>query len=209
MNHVCLRGSEALESCPGPASISAKWTGTISYHQLALAAYMLGFYYFHSSSLLLPDPRQGSSSRIRPMSDGELVDDTPMADSSTSGQAVRGASLLILLQVASRAVTFVANQLLLRFLTARTLGVSAQLEAYYLTVLFFARESLRVAIQRQAGDADDAWTSQPRDTVDRQDATAASRAPSWPPSSAGCISRPSGRPRRRPLRPRPCRPRRS
>lgn len=74
-------------------------------------------------------------------------------DSSTTsqsqGSAVRGASLLIILQVASRAVTFVANQLLLRFLTAQLLGVSTQLEVYYLSVLFFARESLRVAIQRQ------------------------------------------------------------
>ncbi|KAH6842206.1 Rft protein-domain-containing protein [Chaetomium sp. MPI-CAGE-AT-0009] len=38
---------------------------------------------------------------------------------------------------------------LLRFLTAQLLGVSAQLEVYYLSVLFFARESLRVAVQRQ------------------------------------------------------------
>ncbi|KAI1389261.1 Rft-1-domain-containing protein [Hypoxylon trugodes] len=65
------------------------------------------------------------------------------------GSAVRGASLLIVLQIASRAVTFIANQLLLRFLTAQLLGVSTQLEVYYLSVLFFARESLRVAIQRQ------------------------------------------------------------
>ncbi|KAI1495972.1 Rft-1-domain-containing protein [Biscogniauxia marginata] len=68
---------------------------------------------------------------------------------SQTGSAVRGASLLIILQIASRAVTFVANQLLLRFLTAQLLGVSTQLEVYYLSVLFFARESLRVAIQRQ------------------------------------------------------------
>ncbi|KAK3381777.1 Rft protein-domain-containing protein [Podospora didyma] len=73
--------------------------------------------------------------------------------SNSSTKAVRGASLLILLQVASRAVTFVANQLLLRFLTAQLLGVSAQLEVYYLSVLFFARESLRVAIQRQDSSA--------------------------------------------------------
>ncbi|KAI0108021.1 Rft-1-domain-containing protein [Daldinia grandis] len=65
------------------------------------------------------------------------------------GSAVHGASLLIALQIASRAITFVANQLLLRFLTAQLLGVSTQLEVYYLSVLFFARESLRVAIQRQ------------------------------------------------------------
>ncbi|KAJ0298692.1 hypothetical protein COL516b_009777 [Colletotrichum fioriniae] len=66
-----------------------------------------------------------------------------------SKTVVRGASLLIILQIGSRAVTFIANQLLLRFLTARLLGVSTQLEVYYLSVLFFARESLRVAVQRQ------------------------------------------------------------
>ncbi|KAI1765181.1 Rft-1-domain-containing protein [Hypoxylon sp. FL1150] len=68
---------------------------------------------------------------------------------ANQGSAVRGASLLIALQISSRAVTFVANQLLLRFLTAQLLGVSAQLEVYYRSILFFARESLRVAIQRQ------------------------------------------------------------
>jgi oligosaccharide translocation protein RFT1 len=70
--------------------------------------------------------------------------------SPAQGSAVRGASLLIILQIVSRAITFIANQLLLRFLTAQLLGVSTQLEVYYLSVLFFARESLRVAIQRQA-----------------------------------------------------------
>ncbi|KUI55402.1 Oligosaccharide translocation protein RFT1 [Cytospora mali] len=67
----------------------------------------------------------------------------------SEAKVVRGASLLILLQIVSRAITFIANQLLLRFLTAQLLGVSTQLEVYYLSVLFFARESLRVAIQRQ------------------------------------------------------------
>ncbi|KAK2040703.1 Rft-1-domain-containing protein [Colletotrichum somersetense] len=71
----------------------------------------------------------------------------PAADATKT--VVRGASLLIILQIASRAVTFVANQLLLRFMTAQLLGVSTQLEVYYLSVLFFARESLRVAVQRQ------------------------------------------------------------
>ncbi|KAB5571756.1 oligosaccharide translocation protein RFT1, variant [Coniochaeta sp. 2T2.1] len=74
-----------------------------------------------------------------------------MADAGSS-RAVRGASLLILLQVGSRALTFMANQVLLRFMTASLLGVSAQLEVYYLSVLFFARESLRVAIQRQGSE---------------------------------------------------------
>ncbi|KAM7197515.1 oligosaccharide translocation protein RFT1 [Rhypophila sp. PSN 637] len=70
-------------------------------------------------------------------------------DETASHRAAQGASLLILLQVISRAITFIANQLLLRFLTAQLLGVSTQLEVYYLSVIFFARESLRVAVQRQ------------------------------------------------------------
>lgn len=70
---------------------------------------------------------------------------------ATGGGVVRGASLLIVLQIGSRAITFVANQLLLRFMTAQLLGISTQLEVYYLSVLFFARESLRVAVQRQGG----------------------------------------------------------
>jgi oligosaccharide translocation protein RFT1 len=59
-----------------------------------------------------------------------------------------GASLLIALQIVSRLLTFLANQLLLRFLTAQQLGLATQLEVYYLSVLFFSRESLRVAVQR-------------------------------------------------------------
>ncbi|KAK4442389.1 Rft protein-domain-containing protein [Podospora aff. communis PSN243] len=74
-------------------------------------------------------------------------------------RAARGASLLILLQVVSRAVTFVANQLLLRFMTAQLLGVATQLEVYYLSVIFFARESLRVAIQRQDTGGDNGETN--------------------------------------------------
>ncbi|RSL69026.1 hypothetical protein CEP54_002482 [Fusarium duplospermum] len=76
---------------------------------------------------------------------------TPQEASSPpqSASMLKGASLLIILQLASRLITFVANQLLLRYLTAPLLGLSTQLEVYYLSVLFFARESLRVAIQRQ------------------------------------------------------------
>ncbi|EHK24103.1 uncharacterized protein TRIVIDRAFT_112056, partial [Trichoderma virens Gv29-8] len=73
----------------------------------------------------------------------------PASANSSSPSVIKGASLLIILQVASRLITFIANQLLLRFLTAPLLALSTQLEVYYLSVLFFARESLRVAIQRQ------------------------------------------------------------
>ncbi|KAI1340178.1 Rft-1-domain-containing protein [Xylariaceae sp. FL0016] len=90
-------------------------------------------------------------------------------DSATkTGSAVQGASLLIVLQIASRAVTFVANQLLLRFLTAKLLGVSTQLEVYYVSVLFFARESLRVAIQRQ-GSPSSSSSKTPSDATNPRD----------------------------------------
>jgi oligosaccharide translocation protein RFT1 len=71
------------------------------------------------------------------------------AGATGSTRALRGAGILIILQVISRALTFLANQLLVRYLTPQLLGVATQLEVYYLSVIFFARESLRVAIQRQ------------------------------------------------------------
>ena len=72
-----------------------------------------------------------------------------MSQSILSASA-KGATFLILLQVASRALTFAVNQILLRFLSPELLGVSAQLELFSISVLYFARESLRVALQRQA-----------------------------------------------------------
>ncbi|KAF4956677.1 hypothetical protein FGADI_3666 [Fusarium gaditjirri] len=74
---------------------------------------------------------------------------SPENESPPAPSMIKGASLLIILQLASRLITFIANQLLLRYLTAPLLGLSTQLEVYYLSVLFFARESLRVAIQRR------------------------------------------------------------
>jgi hypothetical protein len=72
-----------------------------------------------------------------------------MSNSILSASA-KGATFLILLQVCSRALTFAVNQVLLRFLSPELLGVSAQLELFSISVLYFARESLRVALQRQA-----------------------------------------------------------
>ncbi|KAF2115582.1 oligosaccharide translocation protein RFT1 [Lophiotrema nucula] len=72
-----------------------------------------------------------------------------MSNSVVSASA-KGATFLILLQVGSRALTFGVNQVLLRFLSPELLGVSGQLELFSISVLYFARESLRVALQRQA-----------------------------------------------------------
>ncbi|TAQ83691.1 hypothetical protein B7494_g7982 [Chlorociboria aeruginascens] len=70
-------------------------------------------------------------------------------------KSAEAATLLIALQFGSRALTFVVNQLLLRYLSPELLGISTQLEVYSISILFFARESLRVAIQRQS-DFDEA-----------------------------------------------------
>ena len=60
-----------------------------------------------------------------------------------------GTLYLIFIQVASRGLTFIGNQILLRFLSPKLLGIAVQLELVSVTVLYFARESLRVALQRQ------------------------------------------------------------
>lgn len=64
--------------------------------------------------------------------------------------ATTSALLLVIQQFGSRGLTFVANQILLRYLSPQLLGISSQLELYSITVLFFSRESLRVSLQRQS-----------------------------------------------------------
>src|SRR5437763_16762901 len=72
----------------------------------------------------------------------------------TAPSAARGTLYLILIQVASRALTFIGNQVLLRFLSPKLLGIAVQLELFSVFVLYFSRESLRVALQRQPARVD-------------------------------------------------------
>ncbi len=81
--------------------------------------------------------------------------DRASRESSLLSKSAKGATFLIVLQVGSRALTFAVNQILLRYLSPELLGISTQLEVYSISVLFFARESLRVAIQRQSDTTDD------------------------------------------------------
>ena len=60
-----------------------------------------------------------------------------------------GTTFLILIQLASRVFTFASNQLILRSLSPIVLGIAAQLELYQVSILYFSRESIRLAIQRQ------------------------------------------------------------
>ncbi|KIW05725.1 uncharacterized protein PV09_03582 [Verruconis gallopava] len=68
---------------------------------------------------------------------------------SALAASAKGASILILLQVATRALTFVVNQVLLRYVSPELLGLEAQLALYTITTLYFSRESIRVAVQRR------------------------------------------------------------
>lgn len=68
--------------------------------------------------------------------------------------SIKGATFLILLQIGARALTFAVNQVLIRHLSPELLGVSTQLELYQISVLYFARESLRVALQRQVNETE-------------------------------------------------------
>ncbi|KAL2787251.1 Rft protein-domain-containing protein [Aspergillus keveii] len=63
--------------------------------------------------------------------------------------AMSGATSLIIIQLVSRLFIFGSNQMVLRSLSPSTLGVSAQLELFLITILYFSRESIRAAIQRQ------------------------------------------------------------
>ncbi|KAL9104698.1 MAG: hypothetical protein Q9163_000376 [Psora crenata] len=71
---------------------------------------------------------------------------------SLLAKSAQGATFLILLQVASRALTFIGNQILLRYLSPQILGVAIQLELFSVSTLYFSRESIRVALQRQRSD---------------------------------------------------------
>ncbi|KAI9762551.1 MAG: Oligosaccharide translocation protein rft1 [Chaenotheca gracillima] len=79
-----------------------------------------------------------------------------MSKKTLLSSSAQGATFLIIFQVGSRALTFLVNQILLRYLSPELLGISTQLELYLISVLYFARESVRVAVQRQSDGGPDA-----------------------------------------------------
>lgn len=85
-----------------------------------------------------------------------------MGQTSILTKSAQGATFLILLQIGSRALTFVVNQVLLRYLSPEILGISTQLELFTISVLYFARESLRVALQRHRLYDDDPEPNPPK-----------------------------------------------
>lgn len=67
-------------------------------------------------------------------------------------KSAQGATYLVLLKIGSRITTFIINQVLLRYLSPAILGVSSQLDLFASSTLYFACESIRVALQRQGSD---------------------------------------------------------
>ncbi|KAL4885388.1 Rft protein-domain-containing protein [Aspergillus karnatakaensis] len=63
--------------------------------------------------------------------------------------ALSGTAMLIFVQLASRLFIFGSNQMILRSLSPSILGIAAQLDLLMISILFFSRESIRAAIQRQ------------------------------------------------------------
>lgn len=93
-----------------------------------------------------------------------------MAGPDLPASSGSGTLLLIFIQVSSRALTFTGNQILLRFLSPSLLGIAVQLELVSITTLYFARESLRVALQRQTPRTprDDSPTEKPTSTAGQE-----------------------------------------
>ena len=77
--------------------------------------------------------------------------ESPLSNSLLA-KSTNGATLLVLLRIGSRLATFALNQVLLRFLAPEILGISTQLDLFATSILSFACESLRVALQRQRRD---------------------------------------------------------
>lgn len=82
----------------------------------------------------------------------QVPDSSGEEQTSIASKSALGAAFLVLNQIGSRALTFVVNQLLFRYLSPGTYGIAAQLELFSVSILYFSRESLRVALQRQRGD---------------------------------------------------------
>ena len=70
---------------------------------------------------------------------------------SIASQSALGAAILVLNQIGTRALTFAVNQVLFRYLSPGIYGVATQLELFSVSIVYFSRESLRVALQRQQG----------------------------------------------------------
>ncbi|KAL5332162.1 Rft protein-domain-containing protein [Aspergillus crustosus] len=83
--------------------------------------------------------------------------------------AVSGTAMLICVQLASRLFIFASNQMILRSLSPSTLGIAAQVDLFLISIIYFSRESIRAAIQRQPVQSSSATSITLQDTVSSSD----------------------------------------
>lgn len=72
------------------------------------------------------------------------------ANSFNVNALASGATYLIAGQFFSKLLVFLLNQLILKFVGPKTFGINAQLELFIITILYFSREAIRLASQRQS-----------------------------------------------------------
>lgn len=97
------------------------------------------------------DKRERSISRTSVKSDaGSPEPKVPISHAYSANTLASGATFLIAGQFFAKLVTFSLNQLILRFVGPETFGINAQLELLITTVLYFSREAVRLATQRQS-----------------------------------------------------------
>ncbi|CAX39992.1 oligosaccharide translocation protein, putative [Candida dubliniensis CD36] len=72
----------------------------------------------------------------------------PSNDANVANQSVQGVSHLIVVQIMAKLLTFVLNQLIIRYLSPSIIGATTYLEFICSTILFFSRESIRLSVQR-------------------------------------------------------------
>lgn len=78
----------------------------------------------------------------------------PGNDANDANLSVKGVSHLIIVQIIAKLLTFVLNQLIIRYLSPSIIGVTTYLEFICSTILFFSRESIRLSVQRVRNNLD-------------------------------------------------------
>ncbi|KAK6459003.1 flippase [Scheffersomyces xylosifermentans] len=97
---------------------------------------------------------QASNESVKPQKNSKSIAECDVnieqedANAALLQKSSRGVPLLISVQFLTKLLTFLLNQLLIRYVTPRVFGVSAYLEFLVSTVLFFSREGVRLSVQR-------------------------------------------------------------
>lgn len=79
----------------------------------------------------------------------------PSSSKQILEKSTKGATILMLGQFSTKIITFILNNLLVRFLSPRIFGITSFLEFISSTVLFFSREAIRLSTLRITHNDDD------------------------------------------------------